>query len=312
LLLATLVSATSCALVTEQPSESGLSVAEQKLIGGVPLKSRLADAVGALGVYDPESTEENRGFFPVCTASLISRRSVLTAKHCIALVEDGFSLAFGIGFDGNDPREVVPIVAVEGAPGDEGGLSGFGRDVGVARLERRVSGIEPLAIGTLRDRDVGKTFVMMGYGDQDDGGPTGTRHVGLGELRAREGKILQLVYDTFEEFYEAHIGEPPPSDCTCVGGESEACVLTCELRAEYEETELEKGYEVLVNGTPGNAELCFGDSGGPLIGLRDGRLAVLGLALLSFGDGSGSCHDSKGAVYASFGPEVLRFIKDAR
>jgi hypothetical protein len=293
------------------PDDEVIETSEQEIIGGFPVNTSLADAIGALGVYFPESTEEDRGFIPVCTASLISRDTVLTAKHCIALVEDGWSLAFGVGWNGNDPKEVVPIVSVLGAPGDEGGQSGFGRDLGLGKLERSIRNIQPLSLGTLRSRDVGKTFSMVGYGDQDDGGPTGTRQAGFIQLLALEGKILQLVYPTFEDFYQAHIGEPPPSGCDCAVVEDDACALSCELQAEYDNASLEKGYEALLGGEH-SAELCFGDSGGPLLGVQNDKPTIFATAVLTFGDGSGSCHDSKGAIYTTFGPEIQEFIAENR
>jgi hypothetical protein len=57
-----------------------------------------------------------------------------------------------------------------------------------------------LPVGQLRDLDIGKKFVEIGYGYQDNLGTYGTRRTGKAELQARSGRIFEVMFGSFEAF----------------------------------------------------------------------------------------------------------------
>jgi hypothetical protein len=81
------------------------------------------------------------------------------------------------------------------------------------------------------------------------------------------------------------------------------------LRELYDTTILLDGYEAYVGNAPGNAQPCYGDSGGPLLRMVGNDLTIYGVT-------SGGLHSTTlicdyGAIYASFGPDVANFLKNA-
>jgi hypothetical protein len=81
------------------------------------------------------------------------------------------------------------------------------------------------------------------------------------------------------------------------------------LRELYDTTVLLDGYEAYVGNAAGNAQPCFGDSGGPLARMVNGELTAFGVT--SGGIDSPQLICDYGAVYATFGPDVATFIKTA-
>jgi hypothetical protein len=89
------------------------------------------------------------------------------------------------------------------------------------------------------------------------------------------------------------------------GGEEEY------LRIIYDTTVLDEGYEVFVGGAKGDAQPCYGDSGGPLLRRNTaGELVVYGVTSGGLGSQAQVC--DFGAVYATFGPGVLEFVEESR
>jgi hypothetical protein len=73
---------------------------------------------------------------------------------------------------------------------------------------------------------------------------------------------------------------------------------------------LEKDYEVVTGGAPGDSQTCFGDSGSPLMKHQDGQLVTYGV--VSGGVGSNDLICDLGSTFATFGPEVASFIDTAK
>ena len=73
---------------------------------------------------------------------------------------------------------------------------------------------------------------------------------------------------------------------------------------------LEKDYEVVTGGFPGDAQPCFGDSGSSLVKYKDGKYVSYGV--VSGGLGTNDLICDLGTVYASFGPEVAAFLDKAK
>jgi len=185
-------------------ADSAVGSNEAPIIAGVPANGALLNAIGSLGnVYvDPKTQAEF--FAPFCSASLIGKQTIVTAKHCIQFFASdyaaGYRTAFAVGPDASAPSRLIEVVGVAGAPGDVGGFTGFGRDVGVMYLGEKVTDLTPLTLGTLRPADLGKEFVEIGYGMRDNTGAYGTRRAGTAHLVATTGKVFEIFFGSFEAF----------------------------------------------------------------------------------------------------------------
>ena len=309
-----------------EPKESG----NQEIIGGFAANDPRFDVVGSLVlVYPPESGLPPRMF---CSASLISPSTVLTAKHCAVIVPQaaafGLGVAFALGPNSAAPRRMAEVVDFDLAPGDTGGFVGYGRDVATVHLDTPLEGEALVSTATLTDGDIGRPLAVVGYGAQDNARQAGTRRVGKETLRGREGKVFEIMFGSFEAFYDwfkqGQFSAPPgtPTDAgvsppTADGGAGPGVDagppvdwLEEYARFEYNNTLLEKEYEVVTGGAAYDAQTCFGDSGGPLLRRLNNENIAYGV--VSGGVGSRDLICDKGTVYASFGPETMAFLDRAR
>jgi hypothetical protein len=293
----------------------------EDIIGGVDARSSSLNAIGTLGtVYDYSGYDGGSvGYNMICTATLIGPTTVLTAKHCVqsypggSLYLDYNDMYFGIGPDANNPERRIPVVEVETAPLDYGGFTGFGRDVAIVHLGQAVTDIRPVPVDSLVAGDVGRRYAIIGYGQQDNLRHYGTRRAGSVKLRALEGRVFELMFGSYGGFKDwakemGYYYEPYPTDGGFDGGGSADAGYDPEawLRAEYENTRLLDGYEAYVGNAPGDAQPCYGDSGGPLINKVNGELRVYGVTSGGLPSRKSAC--DFGAVYATFGPATRDFI----
>ncbi|AUX30804.1 MULTISPECIES: trypsin-like serine protease [Sorangium] len=304
--------------------DESTDVDSEAIIGGVDAKSDALSAIGSLGVAVEAGNEETGAldvqYRPFCSGTLIGKSTVLTAKHCVDAVRKmaaGGRVYFGVGFDGTHPDRTVDIVELGRAPGHEGGFVGFGRDVGVVHLDEEITDIAPAAMAALSDADIDTRFAAIGYGVQDNENTLGTRKAGSVTLRAREGKVLELMFGSFEAFVQwattgdrsGHLARSL-AETEEEGNEGEAaCDIDCLLRKHYDEAVLLAGYEALVGAGEGDAQPCYGDSGSPLVRTEGGRLRVYGVASGVIRTNQLAC--DYGTVYATLGPDVLAFAKKA-
>jgi hypothetical protein len=309
-----------------------IGTADASLIAGFPAKDPAFDAIGSLGLVTPWGD-----FRPFCSATLIGKRSVLTAKHCAEVFYEAAyydaQVAFGIGYDGWTPRRTIRLVDVAYAPsGDSPGFVGLGRDVAVVFLEQPVTDVPPAAVGLFPVNSVGKKLVAVGYGDQDNLETYGTRRVGTLTVKGVEGRTFEHLFGSYESFLDwfgvpdfgangsdgsgtggtggggiDDGGESGGSDGGLGGGDGEDFDFA---RYVWDNTLLEKGYEVVVGGAAGDAQPCFGDSGGPLMKKGNNGFVVHGVT--SGGVSSSSMICDYGAVYATLGPDTLEFVKSKR
>ena len=315
------------------------------IIGGLSANSANLNAVGVLG-FQYSYGGGYSYFSPFCSGTLIGEQTVLPAKHCaeIAAQSDGkYNIAmFGIGPDGNNPQRLVEIVDTERAPGDDGGFVGFGRDVGTVHLGEKIPAkeIKPMKTAALTDAMVGTSFAVLGYGVQDNSYTYGTRRVGTVKLGGLHGKIFELMFGSFEAFKNWYLGngyyttQPLPVSVAPAPQRPDGGVVVVDaspidtlpsitpdtavpadaddwldayLREIYDTSVLLDGYEAYVGNAPGNAQPCFGDSGGPLLRMVNGELTIYGVT--SGGISSPNLMCDYGAVYATFGPDVASFLK---
>ena len=159
-----------CACSGETSAPEATATTEASIIGGVALDSTALDAVGSLVTIYRYSGGQVSYSSPFCTGTLISKRQVLSAEHCVRDSGRGQEYGFAIGADGRRPRKVIPVAVVDIEQSVTGGYLGLGSDVAVLHLGEPVEDVTPFAVGQLTADDVGRRFVGVGYGSQDTQG----------------------------------------------------------------------------------------------------------------------------------------------
>ncbi|MGO8997062.1 MAG: trypsin-like serine protease [Polyangiaceae bacterium] len=179
----------ACGGPASAPPEEAFGTASQAIYGGVLDDGAQANnAVVALTVGSPQD-------FVLCTATLIAPNVVLTAHHCV-----GSNLAATVTCDqtgastsgtqiGADvaPTTIHVFVGAEpdltyGTP-DANGAAIFdtesstlcNSDIAVVLLDRSIPSITPLALRLTTATLPGETVRAVGYGENDQNDPVGTR-----------------------------------------------------------------------------------------------------------------------------------------
>lgn len=300
--LAWLALASGCAASSPSPEPT---TGQEEIIGGVLAPSAKLDAVGSL-VIEAQGTRS-----PFCTATLIAPEVVLTAKHCAIQLADPSvpgsvntpftqlgTVYFAVGADASAPKRQVKATDIVLANLDVGGI-GYGSDVAAYRLEAPITDIEPLPVAAapLAQADVGTAFVGIGYGVRDRAQSSGLRTMGNVTLSMLEGKAYEAAFGDVGA-YLSHYGEALGRPLT---PEEDAA-----LRQRFE-TPLLSTYEAFFAAKEGDAQLCSGDSGGPLLRKVDGKLSVFGVASwVPSKVERDPC--SRGVVYATFGTAARELV----
>jgi hypothetical protein len=295
------LSATSLAACTQSTSESteSISAAEQPIVRGAPATGDKYAAVGALieGLEYP-----GYGFIPFqtfCTATLVGPAAVVSARHCMAKVDEPtypeLSVYFAIGDNAYAADQYIPVtsyVAADPAPGPTLLLDG-GRDVAVAYLESEPEGVTPAKIGRFHRRMLGRDFEIAGYGYNDDQ-IDGPRYAGAVTARALRGLWYKLLFDgKRRDYFDWYF-----TDAATNPTWQEAISWWYTYR-------LEPGYELLAGGREGEALGCFGDSGGPLMrGDSAEDLTVYGVGFATEASLSNVC--DLGSAYLVFHKRSIR------
>jgi len=287
--------------------------AGNEVIGGVAASSAALNAIGSLVHKDAQTGTTEL----LCTATLIAPRIVLTAKHCaldkfaqqdeagtVTVVEsrliDALQISFAIGPDSRAPVRVVQAESVETCNVANTGYMGLGCDVAIYRLKESIDDVRPLKVAksSVGEDAIGKRMSAVGYGNQVSiGTVNGTRKAGTLTMRAVRGAPMQVL---FPESVEAFLDAMREAE-----GEAYVDNNGAVLR-DYYNLSLLDGYEVYAGAVEGDAQVCHGDSGGPLLAKVDGELVVQGVAS---GVVSGPRLPCKfGAAYATFGPKAQELI----
>lgn len=277
---------------------SGASASDDDIIGGVEARGHALDAVGYIHMTRGDG-QPGGG----CSGTLIAPSLVLTAKHCVlsdlenpsspTFLAIGGKIEFRIGYDARLSTRDVAASDVHVCELASGGTAGLGCDVAVLRLREPVTDVTPIPVATtaLGAELVGQTFTGVGYGTQDARSTiSGTRRMASLQLQATTGPGLHAAFPTYEEF---------ASFVDRAEGAGFAASMGDYYRARYD-LRLLDGYEAQLGGAAGNAQVCHGDSGGPLLKVVDGKLAVFGVASTVVGGVKAVCQNA-GSVYATFG-----------
>lgn len=295
------------------PDIAPLDRASQAIIGGLVATNPLLDHTGTLTFRVRETGQTDA----LCSASLIGPETVVTANHCLSQM--AFFESFGIdvfwtpGPDFREPIDSIPVVAVASAPGDEPGFAGFGRDVGVAHLDRVSEGISTLAIEPFDPELLGASMVTLGYGISSAAGAIdGLRRIGRETVSKLEGRALEGLFGDFETFVELTVTlEATDTDFIPIVEADPSLADLAALQNEFDATLLLPGYEVVTGKAPGDTQSCELDSGGPLaLVTPEGTWQSYGV--VSVGPRLPRPICAFGQVFAVFGPDTFAFLEGER
>jgi secreted trypsin-like serine protease len=295
-----LLAAALAAGCTESDDITNLEESTQEVIGGIPAYSHNLDAVGALGVaYDSDGDGTQDAIFPFCTGTLIAPTVVLTAEHCVD-GGDMTGVSFLVGHDANAPDRVVPALAAVAETTIVGGQIGLGSDVAIVHLAEPVNTVPTMIVAPFPSHLVGQRFTVLGYGVQDNTELSGTRLAGALTLRGTTGRIFEHLFGSFAGFLATGVPRlygftPTEADLPW-------------LQEMYDTTTVLDGYEATLGDGQGDANDCYGDSGGPLIKKVDGSVRVVGVVSWGYGSTQQIC--DFGGVFGALGPASIDFIEE--
>ncbi len=255
----------------------------------LPLAAAAAQPAGGPGTQIVGGRQTKPGKFPfmtfvqidsgagllACGGSLIAKRFVLTAAHCV--VDDNgdtrpasaFLVAVGsTDIQQADPRGIRGVTAV--TPHPDYDPATFANDAAVLQLDRPVRAFEPLRLvraNQTRYEDAGDPVVVAGWGAR--------RYAGAPVTRLR------------------NVGLSVSADQLCV---NRMAVLGLELDPA-----------VSVCATGRGVDSCQGDSGGPLLA-KERKRRFIGMGIVSFG-GPCALQGYPAAYTRLSNPDINAFVR---
>lgn len=289
----------------------GVGVAErgQDIIGGFPADSPALDHFGALVAIDPTTNVP----FAFCSSTLIGPETVVTAKHCAAVLPDAqvqnFEVAWAAGPHAEEPIELIPVASIETAPGDVGGFVAMGRDVAVVHLDHATS-IAPATPKLFTNALIGTAMVSAGYGVYGASGVSDDqRRIGRETVAGTEGRVFELILGSFENFVEwVFTGQVTPDDFLVDFPPDDPEIVF--LRQQYDALVLYDQHEAVTGLAETDTQSCFGDSGGPLARFtRERGWETYGVVSGGLGSLRSAC--DFGSVFSTFGPQSFAFLQQS-
>jgi hypothetical protein len=209
------------------------------------------------------------GSGPFCTGALISTLAILTARHCtVGFSPEEITVAFTKGTgEVLFTREVVGIASLPG-PEDLAPGSFDGNDISVLSLWEAVTDFAPFRL--LASPMVGEIAKMVGFGDQGLGS-TGATVTAISRWAAENvvDAIVPFAPDTliFTDF------DDPEGLFNFVAADV------------FEDPDIAAGFVSSPEMLEREGTTAPGDSGGPLLFLRDGEWVIGGVLSGGIGDG---------------------------
>ena len=305
MVLATVVSASLGCSEGSAVDSGSVTKVNQPILNGTEATDAKYNAIGAL------MTDIGNGqvlLDVACSGTLVAKKAVVTAKNCLKHIDQakaaGKGAYFGFGFDSTTPDQLIPITSYVAAPpaknGDKGLLQDGGRDLAVVYLESAPVDIKPAKLGLFTEELLGTQFQIAGFGVSTDWGYYGDRYVGPATARALQGRWYPLLFNGDKQAFLNWYWTDSP-----YGGVSEADALSW-----WKSYKLEAGYELFAGGLPGEANGCFGDSGGPIfLYNKADNLKVYGVSFAVEESITSIC--ALGNAYLIFNDKMLDFVKDA-
>ncbi len=282
---------------------------QHSIIGGFHAIDSALNHTGLLVALDPSSGE----FSPVCTATLLTPETAVTAKHCAEVlyyIPTGWRFAVVLGADGEDPEEVLEVAAFDVSSPSSGGFSGLGADVSVMHLDTPASYPDQFPVPRPSSAlEVGRSMVTLGYGVFGASGAADMRRrIGREHVEATEGLALEAIFGDFESFVEWYFtGQVTDED---ILEQLEGDPVLDYLLEIYESLFLLDEYEAVTGLGPRDTQSCYGDSGSPLLRLTsDGVWETYGVVSGGFSSLRSVC--DFGTVFSTFGTEAFTFLEQA-
>lgn len=292
-----------CSLVLPLPSHA--------VINGQPAADQKFESVGALKIGKENS--------PGCTATLIAAKWIVTADHCIesgesSEEEGGASLKpseyeFRLGNDFLKPVFKSKLKRWVAGPQ----IQGETLDIAFGELATSADRFAPVPMLTQQwtQEDLRAPYIHIGYGVavpffEQDHPLKNKRQMALLSVTAAEGNALLKLFGT-EKTLEAYLTKFHPQSLE--DGSTDAMIPNGELVPGYSVHAWdERGREDLRDvkePASGWQDTCFGDSGGPLLRERDGKLSIVGVV----SRGMDRICTPIGTRFTVFGPKVMAMVK---